>query len=108
MHNNINITLPEGTDFCKRFLDFAKRFDEIKDYNNLLQSATTWVETANYEYIMYFLKPEPYVSLLPFTLTEFIEMSAEQISIWQNYCRKLQNILDEKEALYNELLSYKN
>ena len=106
MHINITVNLPEGSDFGKRFLDFAKRFDEIK-ISNLLQSATTWVETANYEYIMYFLKPEPYVSLLPFTLKEFVEMNIEQISIWQNYCTRLQNLLDEKESLYNELLSYK-
>lgn len=106
MHNSINIILPEGSDFCKRFLDFIQRFEEIKDYN-LLQSATVWVETANYEYILYFLKPDPYVALLPFSLKEFVEMNAEQISIWQNYCTKLQDLLDEKESLYNELLSYK-
>lgn len=106
MHNNINITLPEGSDFCKRFLDFAKRYEETKK-NNILQTATSWVETESYEYIMSFLKPDPYVSLLPFSLKDFVKMSPEEISTWQNNCTRLQNLLDEKESLYNELLSYK-
>lgn len=105
MKNNNTILISKVDDFNRRFLDFAKRYDKLK-CADLLKTATMWVETSNYDYIRYFLKTDSYEQLVPFSLKEFASMSNIEMAAWHNYCMEIQYLLDEKNSLYNELISY--
>lgn len=105
MKNDSTILISKADDFNTRFLDFAKRYDELKN-TKVLQTAIIWVETSNYEYIKHFLKNNTCEVIPPFSNKEFASMSNSEITFWHDYCVELQHLLDEKDSLYKELISH--
>lgn len=104
MKNDSTILISKTDGFNTRFLDFAKRYDELKN-TKVLQTAVIWVETSNYEYIKHFLKNDSCEVIPPFSNKDFASMSNSEITIWHEYCIELQHLLDEKHSLYKELIS---
>ena len=105
MLNKEVITSLTDSKFCERFLNFVQRYEKFK-HENILESADVWVRDENYEYIKAFLNISPIEEIIPFSLTDFARMDEIQMSAWHDYCIELKHLLDEKNALYQELNNY--
>ena len=68
--------------------------------------AKSWIKDEEYEYIKYFLFTTPIEIMFPFSLHKFAQMSTEEIIKLHHLSSKLSSILNEKQALYEELISY--
>lgn len=93
------------TDFTDRFLGFTERYDEILDAS-VTSLAEYWVENRNWNYIRYFLSNAPVEYSIPFTIRSFISMSTCEMEYWQDHVTDISALLDEKLALYNEMISF--
>ena len=102
----LNVKKLEDSGFLDEFLGFAERYDEL--YNNdLMISALTWVSNKNsYDMIRFFLAPNSFESVIPFTAQDFISMNVHTLACWQERITDICAMLDEKKVLYLRLLSF--
>lgn len=105
MFSKTAIDILNKSDFSNRFLDFVKRYENFRNvaHNSIFSS---WVEENNYDYIRSYLSASLTDDSVPFTLTDFVSMSGNQIAFWHDYCLELKYLLDEKKALYENLNQY--
>ena len=97
-----------------RFLrsDFRTRlFAYLEDYDNffgndVISSAKDWLREGRYDMVRYFLQSSSFEYALPFSLQEFVTMSAEDFAFYNDYACKKLALLDEKKALYKEYITF--
>ena len=94
-----------NTDFIDRFLSFIKKFDDVCS-KNTLSFVQKWIDEEEYDYIKSFLFITSIETMLPITIHEFTTMTPEKLLSFQNFYIKLSDLLNEKQALYEELNSF--
>lgn len=93
------------TDFCDRLLGFAEKYDEVRgtsSYDNIKK----WINENNFDSIKYFLDTYPVEYFLPVTMQQFVTMSYEEFLCLQSVYLEVSALIDEKKALYQELISF--
>lgn len=100
--------------FCERYNDVFFTYGKSVNAGNsnnsscsFLSIAKGWVEDKKYDSIRYFLKDtSPFSSTCPFTSYEFIAMDPSAFDHWKDYVTLTCALHDERDALYDELLSF--
>lgn len=95
----------KDSDFINRFLLLTKEYDDTFD-TVVFSSAQKWANEKSYDSIKYFLMPSTFDNMLPFSKRKFVEMDIEELLVYQSTMRIVLEILDKKEQLYHELITY--
>lgn len=91
--------------FIDRFIGFIEAFDEFRD-TNILESVMENIDNKDYSYIRHFLYVSSLEYIVPFSIHQFISLSKDELVELQDICVKISAFLDEKNALYQELLTF--
>lgn len=98
-----NENILEDSLFFTRFLDFVEKYDQVFAKQSLL-SAKEWVSRRDYTSICYFLKPCINESFFNISYKELANTPVEILLKVQKNAQKIAPILDEQQALYEELM----
>lgn len=94
-----------NSDLSKWILGFIEVYDGYF-YNNAIQSYRDWLKKGKYDCIRHFLKTNIFEYSLPFGLEYFNQLSVENFKFIQEETKKVEALLDEKKALYQQFIEF--
>ena len=93
----------EDSFFFDRFLGFVERYDEVFKKQSL-PSAEKWVSEKDYASIGHFLKPNVSEGFFSISYHELSFIPVEVLPYIHRSAKQIAPVLDEQEALYEELM----
>ncbi len=98
-----NESILEDAFFFDRFLGFVERYDEVFKKQSL-PSAEKWVSKKDYASIGHFLKPNVSEGFFSISYHELSFIPVEVLPYIHRSAKQIAPVLDEQEALYEELM----